>query len=149
MPLQAQRLARVPGRAVAVLVVGVLLLQQVPLQPLAHLVTGGPRQGCTEQVCHCKEDRCTCEHCTEHGQVSSAHNSADTGDGGGPAMRSSCGTVGQGPLGVLVIAKTLIAPAPSAPALLFPAATYPLLCSALAPQRRADDIFHPPKRRIG
>ena len=146
MPERAQRLNRGVGRAVAVLVVGVLLLQHAPLGLLAHRATGGAEHGgCTERVCYCGED-CSCAHCAHHdGEGDTTGRGAPVE---GPVLGSCSGPV-QGPAGVFIVSKSLLAPDGSA-AVGRPSPPAPVeRCEAFAPQRVVDELFRPPRQRIG
>ena len=144
------------GRAAGVIVVGVLLLQYVPVGLLAQQWTDGGdmHHGCTEQVCHCGP-RCTCSNCVHHGEAPPNRETGDpaSGDGltgDGLTLRSCGGGPAQGPTGAFVAAKSIAHPAPPGPAVPPRAEKTTLrLHESLVPQRLVDDIFHPPKERIG
>jgi hypothetical protein len=160
----AQRLAWILRCATGVLLVGVLLAQYAPLGPLAQSGLGEPHDGCTEQACHCGDD-CACDHCTHHHGAAEAGAAAHDSDAPGgeaeqharhgsgrieaPSFRS-CGPGAPGLAGMFVLAKTLFPPAPAPAASLRGAHDTPSSrLSKLTPQRRPDDIFHPPKKHIG
>lgn len=154
MRTPAQRLGQAVCRAAGVLVVGALLMQHVPVGPLAQQWTSHANGGCTEQVCYCGAD-CTCAHCDQHGgKEGSNAPSESAGEQPDPSDElafRSCDGSSQGPAGVFVVSKSLVAPGP------LPMTTA-LRAEALAPsrppaalvsQRRGDDVFRPPKPRIG
>ena len=157
MSLWTQRLSRTIQCTAGVLVIGVLLAPQVPIGPLAQQWTSAPHTGCTEQVCYCGEKRCTCAHCDHCGDEQGAHaprKNADPGENadagtGGLSFRS-CGGSSQGLAGVFAVSKSLVAPAPLLkPAPRLPKHTASPSPDSLASQRRDDDVFRPPKPRIG
>jgi hypothetical protein len=151
MRISAQRFGRRFGGAVAVLIMGVLLVQHVPLGPSASRHAGGAGHGgCTEQACHCGAD-CSCAHCAHH---DGSRDGAESAPGpeeapvDGPTLRSCGGPAG--PMGVFTVSKSLLAPGisatvgrPSPPAHLIHRR------KVVAPQRVADELFRPPRRRIG
>ena len=156
MRRSAQRLSHAIRGAAGVLVIGVLLAgQHVPVGPLAQQGAGpAAGHGCTEQVCYCGAD-CTCDRCAHHdgnGEQDAPAESAgeQTGSSPGELAFRSCGGPSQGPPEAFVVSKSLLHPGPRPGSVLHvaeqPAAgTLP----ALASQRRGDDVFRPPKPRIG
>ena len=139
------------GRAAGVIVVGVLLMQHVPVGLFAQQWTdgGGMHHGCTEQVCHCGP-RCTCSSCAHHDEPNSSREAGDPASGDELTLRSCGGGPAQGPTGAFVAAKSIAHPTPPRPAVPHRAKKTALrLHESLVPQRLVDDIFHPPKERIG
>lgn len=133
--------------AVTVLVAGVLLLQHVPLRPLAHQLAGAPTHGCTEQVCHCTGD-CTCSHCTHQHEAGPSEKTDGRDEAGaaddGLTLRS-CSGPAQAPLGAFVVAKCLPAPGTPAPAAWLTAEVFSTGRAMLALQAVADELFRPPR----
>jgi hypothetical protein len=139
-----------------VLVIGVLLAgQHVPVGLLAQQWAGpATGHGCTEQVCYCGTD-CTCDRCAHHDgngeQDAPAESSGEQTDpGSGELAFRSCSGPSQGLPGAFVVSKSLLCPGPqpgSVPRVAEQPAAGTL--SALASQRRGDDVFRPPKPRIG
>ena len=142
----------------AVMIAGVLLMQHLPAQPFLNKLTAGPGHGgCTEQVCHCDDD-CSCTHCAhDHEAAGPSETGATTGSATterapspeSPTMRS-CGGVAPGSPGVLVVSKSLFAPAMSLKAASWSSPpAYLSWRGVAAPQQVADELFRPPRRRIG
>ena len=151
MPPWTQHMHWAMGRAAGMLVVGVLLLQHVPVGLLAQQWTDGGdmHHGCTEQVCRCGA-HCTCSECAHHDAPNPGREAGGPASGDGLTLRSCGGGPAQGPTGAFVAAKSIARPAPPRPAVPRRAKKTALrLHESLVPQRLVDDIFHPPKERIG
>jgi len=133
MQTRFQRLNGTLSRALAVCVVGLLLLQHVPL-------TTPDARCCTPQQCHCPEKTCTCPGCDQH---DGAERASD-----GPTFRA-CGPGSSAmPLPTLTLSKGLIGDANSflAPLPRENVSAPPELRSS---QVAGSDIFRPPRARIG
>ena len=128
---------------VAVVVVYVLMLYQLPLAPLLAYVlypSGSAHAPCTSAVCHCR-DGCTCGHHTAaHGEMD--HADAD------PATHSSlrtCGVPGAPtPFMIPALDKALLSESDASeihtrPPLTFAGNTRSVL------DKPIHDIFHPPR----
>ncbi len=127
---------------VAVFVVYVLMLYQLPLAPLLARVLhpGADHAPCTSAICHCKAG-CTCGHHTaSHG----AMNHADEGHGEHSSLRT-CGTPDAAtPFVLPVIDKALLAESDATGPRLRPPLTFAGTSRSVLHQP-IHDIFHPPR----
>ena len=127
---------------VAVLVVYVLMLYQLPLAPLlAHVLHPGTDHApCTSVICHCKTG-CTCDH---HSASHGAMNHAGEGHGEHSSLRT-CGTPGTAtPFVLPVIDKALLAESDASEPRPRPPLTFAGTSRSVLHQP-IHDIFHPPR----
>ena len=127
---------------VAVVVVYVLMLYQLPLAPLlAHVLHPGSHHApCTSTVCHC-EAGCTCGH---HTKAHGAMDHADEGHAERPSLRT-CGTPGAAtPFVLPTLDKALLAETDASGRRLRPPLTFAGSSQSVL-HKPIHDIFHPPR----
>lgn len=131
------------GRTVALLVVSILLLQNIPLRQAAHVAFGVKLPCCETSECCCEEGRCLCSPRKTRHDSAGDHTEADE------PLLQSCGLDSHGTLIVFSIPKgqttagdELTPPRP--PNLRLPTST-----SSIAPQFVPDGPLRPPRSHAG
>lgn len=129
---------------VAVVVVYVLMLYQLPLAPLLAYVlqpSDAAHAPCTSAVCHCRLG-CTCGH---HTAAHGAMDHADEGHAGHPSLRT-CGTHGTAPPFVIpALDKALLFESDASEIHTRPPLTFAGSSRGVF-HKPVHDIFHPPRR---
>lgn len=132
------------GRTVALLVVSVLLLQNIPLRQVAHVAFGMKLPCCETSECCCEKGHCLCSPRKAHHDDAGGHTEADE------PLLQSCGLDSHGTLIVFSIPKgqttaggELLPPRPPGDRRLSAS------ISSIAPQFVPDGPLRPPRSHAG